>query len=434
LASGARVARCSAATSRESALDRERGNKKSALVMPGTGGALRVLILAASPAAFGEVEAQVTLTLDAGATSVRYDGFERTNGVSLAPSLRLERENAFVSASGDFARFGGGTSAFGEILGSWFSSPRPWREGAVRLELGGAATTSAYRSAIRNTFLAAHGRLHLGSEMRGGWLGGGTGYLSHTSTHGSTLAADAGAWTRIAGAMLSAHLAASRFPRANPVVPLEYEPLDLGAGNASALLGWSSSKSFETRADLTAALHVPLGRTELDAMAGTRLEGHSGPRRQWASVAASFWLTRNVALTGRAGTYPSRIERGFPSASFASIAVRIASTSRSNRFMPVAPRSRASSLDVRWESSGEATLRVTAQGARRVELRADFTDWRTVPLTQIAAGVWEVRLPLAPGSYRAAIRVDGGVWAPPPGTQGLSDEFGEFVGIILVLP
>ncbi|MGI9075902.1 MAG: glycogen-binding domain-containing protein [Gemmatimonadaceae bacterium] len=388
------------------------------------------LMLTAALAGCGAAQAQTTFALSAGGTSVRYDGFERSNGLSFSPSFSVERGSAFLSASGDFARFNGagGASALGELAGSWFSQPR--REGTLRLEIGGTASTSAYRSAIRNTFLAAHARAHLSSDRRGGWLSASAGYLSHTSSFGSMVSADAGAWTRISSAMLSAILTASRFPWANPVVPLELDPL--ATSEIPAFLDWTGPGRYETTADFTASLHAPVGRAELDAVAGTRLAGHFGARRQWASIAGSFWLTRRIALTGRAGTYPSRIERGFPSASFASVGLRLRSRPRATRFAFVAPRSTATALDVQWRSSESATLRVTAPGARRVDLRADFTDWRSLPMSRSDAGVWEITMPLAPGSYRATLRIDGGAWAPPPGTQGVADEFGEFVGIVII--
>ncbi len=389
-----------------------------------------LLMLAAALAGGGVARAQATFALDAGGTSVKYDGFDRSNGLSLSPSFSVERGNAFLSASGDFARFGGagGTSALGEIAGSWFSQPR--RDGALRLEIGGTASTSAYRSAIRNTFLAAHTRAHLSSGPRGVWLSAGAGYLSHTNTFGSMVSADAGAWTRISAGMLSAILTASRFPMANPVVPLELDPLV--TNDAAALLGWSGPGRYETTSDLTASFNVPVGRAELDVMAGTRLAGHWGARRQWGSVAGSFWLTRRIALVGRAGTYPSRIERGYPSASFASVALKLTSRPRPTRFAFVAPRSAATAFDVQWQGTDTATLRVTAPFARRVELRADFTDWRSLAMSRADAGVWEITLALAPGSYRATLRIDGSAWAPPPGTQGVADEFGEFVGIVVI--
>ncbi|MBC7791504.1 MAG: hypothetical protein H7Z74_16275 [Anaerolineae bacterium] len=231
--------------------------------------------------------------------------------------------------------------------------------------------------------------------------------------------------------MLSGSITASRFPRANPVVPLDLQPL--AENFAQALLGWRDSERYETTTDLNASFHIPVSRAELDAVAGTRLAGHWGARRQWVSVAGSFWLTRRIAVVGRAGTYPSRVERGYPSASFASVAFRLTSRPRSStRFAFVAPRSTAISLDVRWQGADTATLRVTAPGARRVELRADFTDWRSVQMSRNETGGWEVTLPLVPGSYRATLRIDGGGWAPPPGTQGIADEFGEFVGIVVI--
>jgi hypothetical protein len=62
----------------------------------------------------------------------------------------------------------------------------------------------------------------------------------------------------------------------------------------------------------------------------------------------------------------------------------------------------------------------------------DFTDWEPVSLAPVGKGVWEVRLPVAPGVHRVNVRIDGGAWLVPAGTRLERTEFGSAVGIVVV--
>ena len=41
-------------------------------------------------------------------------------------------------------------------------------------------------------------------------------------------------------------------------------------------------------------------------------------------------------------------------------------------------------------------------------------------------------MPIAPGSHRVNIRVDGGEWSAPPGASTAQDEFNGVVGLVIV--
>jgi hypothetical protein len=94
-------------------------------------------------------------------------------------------------------------------------------------------------------------------------------------------------------------------------------------------------------------------------------------------------------------------------------------------FTPVVP-----AFEVRSAGGGQRSIRVRAPDARRVELMGDFTQWQVVSLVRLPDGTWSVTLPLAPGTYRMNIRVDGGAWGVPPGVPALSDDFGGVVGVL----
>ena len=84
------------------------------------------------------------------------------------------------------------------------------------------------------------------------------------------------------------------------------------------------------------------------------------------------------------------------------------------------------------QSGRAGTLRVHVRGVESVEIMADFTDWRPLVLTRIAAGTWEIPLVMAPGVHRLNIRIDGGPWLVPLGTRLEETEFGGAVGVVVV--
>jgi 1,4-alpha-glucan branching enzyme len=83
-------------------------------------------------------------------------------------------------------------------------------------------------------------------------------------------------------------------------------------------------------------------------------------------------------------------------------------------------------------SRSAQVVRVRAPASERVELMADFTDWEPVSLVRTPAGVWEITLPIQPGSHRLNVRLDGGDWVVPTNLARVTDEFGSIVGLLLV--
>ena len=75
---------------------------------------------------------------------------------------------------------------------------------------------------------------------------------------------------------------------------------------------------------------------------------------------------------------------------------------------------------------------IRAVWAQNVEIMGDFTDWEPVRLARKSDGVWEVTIPIPPGIHHLNVRLDGGDWVVPSGATFTKDEFGGFVGNIVV--
>jgi hypothetical protein len=73
-----------------------------------------------------------------------------------------------------------------------------------------------------------------------------------------------------------------------------------------------------------------------------------------------------------------------------------------------------------------------APGARSVELVGDFTDWVPLALSTSGGGEWSVTRAIEPGVHRVRVRINGGVWSPPPGLPRSVDVFGGEVGVLTI--
>lgn len=85
---------------------------------------------------------------------------------------------------------------------------------------------------------------------------------------------------------------------------------------------------------------------------------------------------------------------------------------------------------------GSALFRCRAPGARRVSLVGDFNGWQPGGNSMTDPdedGIWEVRIPLASGTYRYMFLVDDANWQRPEGAPLYEDDgFGMENGILVV--
>lgn len=410
-----------------------------------------IIVLAAAP--LSAARAQFVYTLDASGTLASYADAARSSGFSLAPGMRLELPRSSVAALGNVSLFdNGGWTAQGLLAASVFSRAAH----GFRGELAATANGIAYGEGGRSAYMIVQGRAHFGGPSSGVWAGGGVGGTGSHSSGSALVLGDAGAWWRHSGLTLTASIVQSRFRSRD--VPLLAPPNAALGPNVPQLFG-NTVQTFGYRDrvldDAVVSAHWESRLLDFDASVGARFRTSSEAPLQWASASAAVWVTPSAAIVVRGGRYPESLMQGFPSVRYAELGVRLRSRgsrgagwaarpiemlrrARADRSpsAPVAP-SPAHQPPFSVEQSGATdaatrVIRVTAPAAQRVELIADFTDWQPVAMTRTTSGVWELAIPVAPGTYRVSIRVDGGVWQAPPGVPPQHDEFGTDTGVIVI--
>ena len=82
----------------------------------------------------------------------------------------------------------------------------------------------------------------------------------------------------------------------------------------------------------------------------------------------------------------------------------------------------------------EVAFRLAAPSAGAVAFAADFTDWDKAPIqmTKAGSGVWQVKVPLAPGTHRYKFLVDGKWQDDPACPQRIPNPFGSADALIEV--
>jgi hypothetical protein len=246
--------------------------------------------------------AQLTATLDAGASSVEYDEFLRSTAFTLTPSLRIERRGGTLLARGAYSRFEGGSESVQGLVAASIVSPAIWR---LRGELLGAVGGTRYNGARSSTNIIAAARAHLVGRSSGGWLGGGAGAVTTGIFYDrrDILQLDAGAWVRTGRAVTPTRIGNER-------------------------LGW---REFT---DAVATAHWTLRRGEVTASAGHRIGDTGAGVRDWGEVNGIGWLTRRLALVAGLGAYPTDVTQGLPGGRYAAVAIRIVSRA-SSVFEPI---------------------------------------------------------------------------------------------------
>jgi len=164
---------------------------------------------------------------------------------------------------------------------------------------------------------------------------------------------------------------------------------------------------------------------------GARFAQTEGADNTWARATAEVPLDRRLSVVGAFGKHPGVPEQGLDGRHFARAGLRVRLLGGGD----AAAGARVVVPDgtLVTEPAGSAHLiRVVARDAGVVEITGDLTDWSPLLLDRSEDGVWETTLPLQPGFYRVAIRIDGGAWTAPAGLPSVPDEFGGRVGALVV--
>ncbi len=343
------------------------------------------------------LNAQVAASVDVGVSDVRYDGFLPSAAASVSPMFRIERPRLYVTARGTLLRFeSGNLSLQANASGSVFSGPL----GRLRVELMGNAGSSRYADFASFSHLLLGPRLHLVGDRQGVWIGATLGTTSFGADQRPVVALAAGAWTQRIGATWLVNLTTT------------------GVGDTAYV-------------DFEGTGHYEHGRLSFDGALGVRGRskgaGHGVYGEASGALALSAWLS--IILSG--GRYPTDPIRGSVSGRYVGLGLRINAWPR--RTTATMPARRLADPDDPPSASVEGhTLVIHAVGAKLIEVSGDFTDWVPVMLTADTAGTWVVSVPLAPGTYRFNVRLDGGEWIVPAGVTRIKDEYGGDVGLLIV--
>ena len=368
--------------------------RRLALIVGIGGGALGAARLCA---------AQLSATLDAGLSLVRYDGFLSSTAASLTPQVRWERRGTHLSAHGTYLRFeSGNTSLEGAVTAAWLAP----LGGRWRGEVAASGGASEYADIASFWHGVAEGRLHFVRGNAGAWIGATGGRASFGAAARPVAVAAMGAWA------------------------------------LRADMTWLASldRSFvgdTAYSDVRASVRRRSGAVLLEASVGARFASRGGGRGIYGEGSATLDVNRSVALVLSGGRYPTDAISGSIAGRYLTGAIRIGGGTRRPPVQRPLPAFSAGTTAPLLEviAAGDARVRlvISAPEATSVEVTGTFTDWQPVSLVQNANGrTWEIVLPLARGLHRIDVRINGGRWQAPAGTARVADDYGGEAGVFVV--
>ena len=395
-------------------------------------GALPCMLVLAALAAASPARAQALSTfVEVGIASGSALAGPSPSALLLQPMIRWDHPNTTVLAqaswlAGPTAHIDGDASVSGRYFSQSFHNLR-FDVGAVAQRTAGPDVTESSNA------LQGDADLSLAFGAGGVWLSGAQRVSASATLPSRVQTFGAGTCDRVGSAVFTTSFTTSSTGR-NSSNPLGVGGIPgtgdtLGTGIDTVPRGGSSV--VRQYADVESSVYWTHGALALDGLLGTRLSTSYGQRATWGRAQASWALGEQLALVAAGGTRAPEPAIGRMGGNFFSLGVRVASAPWIARVLHPGARSSASSFGVRVEGQARI-IYVRAPAARTIELMADFTDWQPVMMRHAANDEWELALPIAPGSHRVNIRVDGGEWKAPPGAGTVQDEFNGVVGLVVV--
>jgi hypothetical protein len=395
----------------------------------------RTLIVAALAATSVTARGQaLSSSLDVGIASGPALAGPSPSGLLLQPAIRWDHPRASFDARASWlaspaAPMDGDASVSGRYYSQSYHN--------LRFDVGAAAQRTAGPD-VTESSNAILGDANVSLEFGAGgvWLSGGRRMSASQSlpTHVQTFGA--GTWRRVGSAIFTTSVTTNSAGR-NASNLLGVGPNNPGTGGDSLGNGIDTiprgggSSVARQYADVESSVYWSRGALALDGLLGTRLSTTYGQRSTWGRAQASWALGQQFALVAAGGTRAPEPSIGRMGGNFFSLGVRLASAPWIGHVLHPGTRSSASSFGVRAEGQTRV-IYVRAPAARTIEMMADFTDWQPVEMRHAANDEWELAMPIAPGSHRVNIRVDGGEWKAPPGAGTVQDEFNGVVGLVVV--
>ena len=366
-------------------------------------------VVACSSAATPRLVAQVKATVDLGVSSVHYDGFLPSNAAAVSPSFRWAGPRTLVLANGSYLRFASGNRSLqANMSGSIFSAPL----GRWTGELSALAGASQYRDFTGFSHALLTGRVHLDGARAGAWVGGTSGTTSFVNAQRPVAALGLGMWTR---QLTATWLVNATYTR---------------VGDSAYT-------------DVEGTTHAARGRFSFDGSLGARVWSRGGGHGVYGEANGSYAVGPWIALVLGGGRYPTDPTRGSVAGRYVTLSLRLTALPGRTAAppLPAFPRPviHHSSPGSDDPPAASAELRddggfVIHAAARTVEIEGDFTDWQPLPLSEREPAEWALSMPLAAGTYRFSIRIDGGAWFVPAGVTQVPDEFGPGAVGLLTVP
>ncbi|MEP6492558.1 MAG: glycogen-binding domain-containing protein [bacterium] len=398
--------------------------------------------------------AQVVSKIEAGQYTIS-GGALPISAIRLAPTVQFELPHATFNARGSaFISEQNLQLADGIVTGT-FTSPTVY---GVRAEMIGNASRAVDDRSLGTDQVDVQTRIHARFHDFGGvWFGGGVARPWRVAVISSADVTDAGAWTKFGSATskfgiatLTTTFTNFSFTKVASVRDTGSAALSCAAAppmpisaNASVKALFSESVGTSTCgrqsrfADLEGSVHWEVGAIEVSAQTGRRFGDSydvTPDSRRWSTATATVWLSDRIAIIGGGGRQPALPLRGLPARSFAMGGLELAYWPISRGAVPVSlPRATlVKSFEIRPAAGGMQKLIIHVGGVETVEVMGDFSDWSPLTLSRRGRDLWELSVPLSPGTHSVNVRVDGGSWMAPPGMPTTHDGFGGDVGLIVV--
>lgn len=378
------------------------------------GSAARALLLLCAAALRAAAQAPPDVRLEAGYARVEQTGFAPADAALFALFWRkpTDRWTFFMSANLTYARdslaAAQGVAAFAV----------PWQANEhLRTDFGATAASFSLRSAGRGGNGSGFFRQHYVQDAWGAWLGAAAGLTERDGVQSGSLASDIGAWGRWRFLYASASLS-----RQNSDDWL----LLLASGQAQLPL----ASSYELE-DWQVVAQARRGPHEL-SVSWTKRRSVAGSNVAIDAVAlnGSMQLSDRLAFLASAGRQLADPLRSLPQADIVTASFRV---SLGPKPLPVMQRSTIAEVRLhrRAEGGAELELRVEAHDTLAVEVAADFSQWKPLPMVR-EGDEWVVRVMLPPGKYRIGVRANLGPWRSPRNLARVRDDFGGESGLIVI--
>jgi hypothetical protein len=294
-------------------------------------------------------------------------------------------------------------------------------------------------------------------QHAGMWFGGGVARPWRVGVVSSADITDAGAWTKfgsatssLGSATITATFTNFSFTKVASVHDTGSASLSCASGALSSAATDAAPRAFVAESaggtacerqsrfnDLETSMHWEVGFIELNAATGYRFGDSydvTPDSRRWTTAAATVWLNDRIAIVGGGGRQPALPLRGLPARSYGMAGLEFAPWPISKGAVPVSlPHSvLVKSFETKPAQAGLQKIIIRVGGVESVEVMGDFSDWSPLVVSRKGRDLWELSIPMSPGSHQINVRVDGGQWMAPPGIPVMHDSFGGDVGLMVV--